>query len=254
MKISVITVSFNAASVLETCIQSVKEQTYDNFEHLLIDGGSNDNTQELISHYSSYFSVCISEPDNGIYDAMNKGIKNARGDIIGFINADDFYVHHKVFESVANCFKDNPDIDACYSDLKYVGKLDTSHTERFWKSNQFEPGLFSKGWCPPHPTLFVRRSVYERFGVFDLSYHIAADAELMMRFLEVKRIRVKYIPDVWIKMRIGGISNKNYHNIWLQNQEVLRALTSYKLPSNPLFFFANKLWIRSKQFLGRRSS
>ena len=182
---------------------------------------------------------------------MNKGIAHASGDIVGFLNADDFYAHDGVLNAVAQCFAEDPVLDACYSDLIYVDQLDTSRTVRYWQTNPFEAGSFSRGWCPPHPTFFVRRSVYERLGGFDLSYGIAADVELMMRFLEVHKLRVKYVPDVWVKMRMGGTTNKNWRNVWNQNQEVLRALKSHGLSANPLRFFTHKLWSRGLQFVRR---
>jgi len=253
MQISVITVTFNCASVIQDCISSVAGQTHSDIEHIVIDGKSTDGTVEILKEHMDSLAVLVSEPDNGIYDAMNKGIAFASGDIIGFLNADDFYAHDRVLEVVAKCFIGDPMLDVCYADLMYVDQFDLTHTVRYWQSNSFVPGSFSCGWCPPHPTFFVRRSVYERFGGFDLSYRIAADVELMMRLLEVHKLRVKYVPDVWVKMRMGGTTNKNWRNVWAQNQEVLRALKSHELSANPLHFFAHKLWSRGLQFVRRPS-
>jgi len=251
MKISIITVCFNSAETIRDTIESVRGQDYPDIEYIIVDGGSTDGTLEIIKEYGDSFSVLISEPDQGIYDAMNKGIRAASGDVVATLNSDDFYAHDQVLKSVVKCFEDDPKLDACYSDLTYVDKIETSHPVRYWKSNHIKAGSFSRGWCPPHPTFFVRRSVYERFGSFDLSYLIAADVELMMRFLEVHKIRVKHVPEVWVKMRMGGTTNKSLQNVWVQNQEILRALKSHGLPANPLRFFANKLWSRGKQFLQR---
>jgi glycosyltransferase involved in cell wall biosynthesis len=249
MKVSIITVCYNADIFISSAIESVLAQSYDEVEFIVIDGGSTDGTVLIIESFGDKVTHFISEPDKGIYDAMNKGIGHASGDIIGFLNADDFYAHGGVLETVARCFAEHPALEACYSDLMYVDQFDTSRIVRYWQSNPFQPGSFSRGWCPPHPTFFVRRSVYERFGGFDLSYRIAADVELMMRFLEVHKLRVKYVPDVWVKMRMGGTTNKNLRNVWVQNQEVLSALRSHGLPANPVSFFVNKLWSRGKQFV-----
>lgn len=251
LSISVITVCRNCVTTLRACIKSAVAQSYLEIEHIVIDGASDDGTLDILQEYSSQLSAFVSEPDSGIYDAMNKGIALASGDIVGFLNADDFYAHDGVLEAVAQCFAEDPMLDACYSDLKYVDQFDTSCTVRYWRSNSFVPGSFSHGWCPPHPTFFVRRSVYERFGGFDLSYRIAADVELMMRFLEVHKLRVKYVPNVWVKMRMGGTTNKNLRNVWLQNQEVLQALKSHGLSTNPLHFFMHKVCSRGLQFLRR---
>jgi glycosyltransferase involved in cell wall biosynthesis len=204
-----------------------------------------------LEDHRAQISVLVSEPDGGIYDAMNKGIALASGDVLGFLNADDFYAQDDVLETVAQCFGRDPALDACYADLMYVEQFDLAHTVRYWQSNPFESGSFSRGWCPPHPTFFVRRSVYQRFGGFDLKYRIAADVELMIRFLEVKNLRVKYVPGVWVKMRMGGTTNKSWGNVWVQNQEVLRALKSHELPANWFWFFLNKLCDRILQFIRR---
>lgn len=249
MKISIITVTYNCSDVLNHCLTSVKNQSYKNIEHIVIDGGSSNNTMELLKAKKNQLSFLLSEPDKGVYDAMNKGIENAKGDIIGFLNADDFYANHKVLSKVADLFKSNSKLDACYADLNYVNPKDTTKIIRYWKSNKFVSGLFSKGWCPPHPTFFVRSSIYKKYGKFNLKYRISSDVDLMIRFLEVYRIRTKYVSEVWVKMRLGGISNSSLKNIILQNIDVLRALKSYRLNSNFIIFFSHKIIIRIKQFL-----
>ena len=251
MKISIITVTYNCASFVSECLASVILQTHTDVEHVVIDGASTDETLELLERKREQLAVLVSEPDSGIYDAMNKGIKLAKGDVIGFLNSDDFYASDKVLSRVAEVFEEDPSLDACYADLIYTNQIDTSLTVRYWKSNDFVPGLFSKGWCPPHPTFFVRHSVYERFGDFDLTYHIASDVELMMRFLEVHNIHVRYVPEVWVKMRAGGTSNKSLGNIWIQNVEILRALQRHGLHANPLRFLGQKLVSRGKQLSSR---
>jgi len=248
LKISIITVSYNSASVIKDCLNSVKKQKYGDIEHIVIDGASTDGTLSILESKRKQLGALISESDEGIYYAMNKGIKIATGDIIGFLNSDDFYPSENVLSRVAEVFNGNPNIDGCYSDLIYTDKADISINKRYWKSNKFVPNSFSKGWCPPHPTFFVRSSIYKKFGNFDLSYSIASDIELMMRLLEVNKIKVFYIPELWVKMRIGGKTNKNLINILIQNVEVLSALKKHKLSFNYISFFIHKLISRSFQF------
>jgi len=248
LKISIITVTYNCVSVLSDCLNSVASQTYNNIEHIVIDGASTDGTLSLLNSKKHQLDTLVSELDEGIYDAMNKGIKIAKGDIIGFLNSDDFYANNEVISKVVSEFKKEPSLDACYADLIYVNQLNTSKIVRYFKSSEFKQGLFSKGWCPPHPTFFARRSVYERFGNFDLNFRIASDVELMMRFLEIHKINSRYIPEVWIKMRMGGTTNKNIKNIWAQNQEVISSFDKNGLSVNLIIFFINKIFSRFKQF------
>jgi glycosyltransferase involved in cell wall biosynthesis len=251
LKISIITVTHNPGLVLLDCLNSVASQKYKNIEHIIVDNVSTDGTIPLLNSRRDQFGFLISEKDQGIYEAMNKGLKIATGDIIGFLNSDDFYASNNVLSRVVAIFKDNSSLDACYADLIYVDPINTNKIIRFWQSSKFVSGLFAKGWCPPHPTFFVRRSVYERFGNFDLNYYIASDVELMMRFLEVQKINARYIPELWIKMRLGGITNKNFKNILIQNKEVLHALKSHNLYVNWVSFFIHKIINRVLQFLKR---
>jgi glycosyltransferase involved in cell wall biosynthesis len=249
MKISIITATLNSASVIDYCLASVQSQKHYDIEHIIIDGASTDGTLSLLKTKREQFKVLVSEPDKGIYDAMNKGINLATGDIIGFLNSDDFYASNNVLSRVASIFKDNPLLDACYADLIYIDPSDYSKKIRYWRSSKFTFGLFAKGWCPPHPTFFVRRSVYQSFGNFDLNYRISSDVEFMMRLLEVKKINARYIPELWVKMRIGGTSNKNFENILMQNKEVLHALKNHNLSVNWISFFFHKIINRGLQFL-----
>ena len=249
MKISIITVTYNSELVLSDCLNSATSQKNKNIEHIIVDNASTDGTMSLLQSKRKQFKVLISEPDRGIYDAMNKGIDVASGDIVGFLNSDDIYANNNVLSRVASIFKDNSSLDACYADLIYIDRYDASKIIRYWQSRKFISGLFAKGWCPPHPTFFVRRSVYERFGNFDLNYRFASDVELMMRLLEVKKIKVSYIPELWIKMRLGGATNKNFNNIIMQNKEVLHALKNHNLSVNWISFFVHKIINRGLQFL-----
>jgi len=248
MKVSIITVTLNSISTINDCLESISSQEYNNIQHIVIDGASTDGTLSILESKHSQINTLISQPDNGIYDAMNKGIKIATGDIVGFLNSDDFYANNKVISKVVKEFQKNPIIDACYADLIYTDQFDITRNIRYWKSSKFRPGLFSKGWSPPHTTFFVRNSIYKKFGCFNLNYKISSDIDLMMRFLEKYKINVKYIPEIWIKMRMGGASNKSVRSIINQNLEVLNALSKNNLPSNFLIFFLFKIISRVKQF------
>ena len=234
---------------MNDCLDSVAAQSYGNIEHIVIDGASNDGTLSLLNSKRNNLAVVVSEPDDGIYDAMNKGINLAKGDIVGFLNSDDFYINDQVISNVEKIFTDDPSLEACYADLIYVDRKNTSKTIRYFKSREFVSGLFSRGWCPPHPTFFVRRSVYEKFGLFNLNYRIASDVDLMMRFLEIYKIKTQYIPQTWVKMRLGGTTNRNLKNIWIQNQEILSSFRKEGLHVNVISFFIHKVISRSMQFL-----
>ena len=245
IKISIITATYNSEKTIKKNLKSILNQTYKEVEHIIIDGNSNDKTISIVKKY--LYTKIISEPDKGIYHAMNKGIYAASGDIIAFLNSDDFYSNNKVLSKVASIFKNNPHLDACYSDLIYTSQFDISKKIRYLRPDIFIPGSFSIGWSPPHPTFFARLSIYQRFGNFNTNYKLAADKEIMMRFLEVKRINVQYIPEVWVKMRSGGVTNKNLKNILLQNLETLKSLHKNNLPLKPIKYFFFKFFMYLKQ-------
>lgn len=248
LKISIITVTCNSAETLAEAIASVAGQTYPKVEYLIVDGASTDGTLGVISNNLDAVTRWISEPDQGMYDAMNKGIAMASGDIIGFLNSDDCYAHDHVLEIVASEFE-NPAIECCYADLIYVDRNNTHRVLRYMKACDYHTGLFQKGWCPPHPTFFVRRDVYDRLGRFDLSYTIGNDVELMMRFLEQHRIQSIYIPRVLVKMRMGGESNRDIGNIFRQNMEILRAARNNHIRIQPITFLIMKLISRFRQYI-----
>jgi glycosyltransferase involved in cell wall biosynthesis len=211
MKISIITAVLNSKDFIEDCIQSVLNQAYKDIEYIIIDGGSTDGTVEIIKGHQSRITKLVSERDNGIYNAMNKGISLATGEVIGILNADDFYSDSGIIEKVAQVFE-NGDIESCYGDLEYVDAVDTGKVIRYWRSGSYHINKFYSGWMPPHPTFFVRRSVYQRYGLFNLALGSAADYELMLRFLVKHRITAAYIPEVIVKMRTGGVSNASLKN------------------------------------------
>lgn len=246
MRISIITVCFNSARTIKDTIFSVASQKGVDIEHIIVDGASSDGTVDIIKGHRSV-SKFVSERDKGIYDAMNKGIALATGDVIGTLNADDFYMNDHVLEEVAKVFLDTS-IEACYGDLVYVSQNDVNQVVRFWKSNDYEPELFKSGWMPAHPTFFVRKSVYERLGNFNLDYKIAADFELLFRFIEQNSIKTKYIPKVLVKMRLGGTTNKNLSNVIAQNKEIIAILRKHYIDFSIIRFFFKKLINRFFQF------
>jgi glycosyltransferase involved in cell wall biosynthesis len=251
MKITIITVSFNAAETIGDTLRSVAAQTYEDIEHILIDGASKDATVAVAKDHGGHLAKFISEPDRGIYDAMNKGIALATGDIIGFLNADDIYASPNALETIVKAFT-APEVDACYGDLLYVRKNDPSSIVRYWQSSDYVNGAFRKGWCPPHPTFFVRRKIYEQYRGFNLDYKIAADVEIMFRLLEVNGIKSVHIPETIVKMRTGGESNKSVGNIILQNREIVRFINENKARKMSVAsFLAHKLLSRMMQFVRR---
>ena len=250
MKISVITVTYNSAKTIADTLDAVAMQTHTDIEHLVIDGASKDGTVEMVLSHANPQIRLISEPDKGIYDAMNKGFTQATGEVIGFLNSDDFYADAAVLAKVAKAFQD-PAVDACYGDLVYVTQ-DNSQVMRYWKSKSFTKGDFAKGWCPAHPTFYVRKSVIERLGYFDQSYKLAADFEFMLRYLECGQVRAVYIPHVLVRMRLGGASNESWKSIVQQNKEIFAALQKNGVPFSKMWFAANKVVSRLWQFAAGR--
>jgi glycosyltransferase involved in cell wall biosynthesis len=250
LRISIITVCRNSAATIRDTLESIALQSHKNLEHIIIDGGSTDGTLAVIKEWKKYPVRLISEQDNGIYDAMNKGIRIATGDIIGILNSDDVYYDSHVLENVSAVMND-PSIDACYADLIYVDKNNLNKIIRYWKSSDFKKGLFSKGWMPPHPTFFIRRSIYKKYGLFDLNYPLAADVELLARFLEKFQIKTVYIPNIFIKMRFGGVSNNSIVNIIKQNIFIYKACKKNDVQISPFPFFIFKIASRLKQFCAR---
>ncbi|MCF6366645.1 MAG: glycosyltransferase [Bacteroidales bacterium] len=228
MKISIITATYNSQDTILDTILSAASQTYSDIEHIIIDGKSTDNTLSIINDNSEKISKIISESDEGIYDALNKGIKNATGDVICFLHADDIYTDHTIIEKAAKLFSEKQ-TDSIYGDLQYVAKGDTSKIIRYWKSGEFSFSKLKKAWMPPHPTFFVKKEVYDKFGLFDTSFRIAADYDIILRFLGKHKISTAYLPEVLIKMRVGGESNKSIKHIFKKMKEDVKALKKNKL-------------------------
>jgi glycosyltransferase involved in cell wall biosynthesis len=247
MKISIITVVYNNEKTILDSILSVQNQTYNNIEHLIIDGGSTDNTLTIIKQNINKNCVLVSEKDNGLYDAMNKGIRMATGNIIGILNSDDIYNDVKIIEFIVNKFILDPELKLIYGDLVYVKEDDTNVSIRYWKANKISTNYFENGYVPPHPTLFLTKDVYNDVGLFDLNFKLAADYEFILRLFKKHSFKNLYIPKLIVRMRLGGVTNKNYFNIIHQNLEIIKAWkhNNFKVPY--LFLFRRFL-IKVKQY------
>ena len=229
MKFSIITAVYNNKAFLEECINSVINQSYDNIEYIIIDGGSTDGSRDIIKKHEHKISKWISERDSGIYDAINKGVKLATGDVIGLLHSDDIFANKNIIEKAAELFK-KENADLLYSDLEYVDKQ--NNTFRKWHSGAFNTLRF--GWMPPHPTLFIRKNLFDRYGFYNTKYRISSDYEMVLRLFNKNNFVVSYLPEVAVKMRTGGASNKSLSNIFQKSKEDYWALKSNNL-SFPLF-------------------
>ena len=248
MKISIITVVRNNASTIKDTIDSVLKQTYSNVEYLVIDGSSTDGTIEIIQGYKKYIKKFISEKDKGVYDAMNKGINLATGDVIGLLNGDDVYFDETVLQNVANAFKKN-ESDCVYGDLYYVERNNLDEIVRYWKSSKFKKGSFARGWHPPHPTFFLKKEVYSKYGLYDIEMKVSADFDLMLRLLEKYNITSHYLPTILVRMRTGGMSNKTIKNIIISNQSILRSFDKYKIKINKFMYLIYRLLPKVMQMI-----
>jgi glycosyltransferase len=225
LKISIITVTLNAANTIGDCLDSVAWQIYENREHIVIDGVSRDSTLGILRARRSQIAVLVSEPDQGIYDALNKGIAYAKGDVVGFLHADDLYASPHVLTDIASAFSD-PEVCAVYGDLQCVRKEDTSYVVRHWRSSVFTSRRLAWGWMPPHPTFYVRLKWYDRIGGFDTRYQIAADYLSILQMFGQSDFKAVYLPKVLIKMRLGGVSNRSLRSILSKSREDWDALRS----------------------------
>lgn len=234
MKITIITVCFNSALTIETTIKSVAAQTYKNIEYIVIDGNSKDDTVAIIMKHEAIITKWVSEPDKGIYDAMNKGLKMATGEVIGLINSDDLFCDNNAIEKIMNVFIENPTLDSVYADLYYVSQNNIANIVRRWVTGKQKK--FKYGWHPAHPTLYIKKETYNKYGLFNLDFKLAADFEIMLRFLEKHKISTYYLKEALVKMRLGGATNQSFKNIYHQNVECLRAFKTNGLKVNAVFY------------------
>jgi glycosyltransferase len=246
MKISIITATYNSSAGIANCISSVNEQTYQDIEHIIIDGASNDGTLQIIKSAPSRVNKIVSEQDNGIYDAMNKGIALATGDIIGILNSDDFLASPSIIKKIVHTFV-NEKCEAIFGDLDFVAQNDSNKIIRQWKSSPYVKGSFVKGWHPSHPTFYVKKEIYEQYGNFDISLNVSADFELMLRFIEKHQIKVFYLNETIVKMRYGGESTGSLKKIIEGNRNIMRAFKKNGILVTP-FYPVIRILPKLKQF------
>lgn len=250
MKISLITVCYNSAATLEDAIQSVMAQSYPNIEHIIVDGGSTDDTASILKKYDGRVAKIVSEPDDGIYDAMNKGICLATGDAIGFLNSDDFYASNDVIEKLVKAF--TKEADMVIGDVAFVDRHNVRERLRFVSGSGFKPWMLRFGWMPPHPATFIRKKIYDDFGHYKIDFTIAADYDFCVRSLMRGNLRTVYTSEVLVIMRDGGASTGGWKSTLVISREILRALRENRIYSNPLFvwsrlpvkFFLQKMFVR----------
>jgi len=242
LKISIITISYNAKVTIEKTLKSVATQSFKNIEHIIVDGGSKDGTLEICKNYH-HIAKIISEPDKGVYDAFNKGLKIANGEIIGFLNSDDIFYDENSLKTIVDGFDKN--IDAVFGNLKFYNNKKIT---RKWISKPFKKGAFKKAWMPPHPTFYCRKSIYNEHGFYNDSFKIAGDFELMLRFIELYKIKTKFINKNLIKMKAGGISNSGLMSKIIILNEEFKAFRINKISLNKISYILNKA-IKIKEFL-----
>lgn len=248
MKVSITTPTCNSEATIEDTVVSIISQTYSDLEHIIKDCGSTDRTVAILKSYPQRITKIIASPDEGIYDAINQGIEVAEGDIIGNLNSDDIYADNTVIEEVVACFE-KYQVDCCWGDLVYVAKDNPQKTVRYWRSSDYRKDLFETGWVPPHPTFFVKRELLKRYGLYKADFKIAADYELMFRFLRRFGLRGKYIPKTLVKMRVGGVAHQ-WQGIAQGQREWMKAWKQNNLKM-PFYAPALRLARRIPQLLVR---
>ncbi len=228
MKISVVTAVKNGGDALQTSIKSLLSQSHGDVEHVVQDGGSTDGTLTFLKDHGHPHMVLNSAPDDGIYDAINTGIARATGDVIGLLHADDYLASRNVLAQVAKVMQD-PAIDGVYGDLEYVARDDSARVIRYWRAGAYAQQRLKRGWMPPHPTLYLRREVFRRAGLYDTSYRISGDYDGMLRWLTTGQVRLAYIPQVMVRMRIGGASNRSIAQMIRKSREDYRAIKRHQV-------------------------
>ncbi|MEL4869147.1 glycosyltransferase family 2 protein [Pantoea agglomerans] len=227
MKVSIITATYNSEKILADTLNSVESQTYQNIEYIIVDGASTDGTLELINRLSSRVTKIVSEKDKGIYDALNKGVKMATGDVIGFIHSDDILANPDIVEKIVNEFHFS-NADLVYGDLVFIDRENTSKIKRYWRSGEFRKSKISFGWAPPHPSFYMKKKLYQDNGLFDLNFKIAADYDQMIRMLQRDNIKVSYLNEIFVKMRLGGESTK-IENAISSTQEIISIMKKHQI-------------------------
>ena len=249
MKVSIVTATYNSGRTVRDTVESVLKQTYTDYEYIIIDGVSKDNTLEIVREYEPKFEgrmKIFSEKDKGIYDAMNKGFHRATGDVLMLINSDDLFARPDALELVVREFERHPDVDGVYANLYYVSQNNIDNIVRVWKTGEQKP--MKHGWLPAHPTFYVKRECYEKYGFFNLTYPLAADFELMLRFVEKHHVKLHYLPEYLVKMRLGGATSKNIQNIYRQDVETIRAFKENNLPGGSIMYLFWRYLPKVKQF------
>lgn len=263
MRITIITACYNSVDFILDCIKSVLSQTYSEIEYIIVDGNSNDGSKEVIQRYEDKIAIFSSEPDRGVYDALNKGISMASGDVIGLLHADDLFGSSQTLQYVSEVFdpaKRSSDglgqIDVVYGDLVFCERHNLNRITRYWKSEPFKTHLLKRGWMPPHPTVFMRREVYRKHGFFDTQLKCSADYDYILRVFSDETLTFHYLPEVITKMRMGGISTKGFRQIIRKKAEDYRVLKRNRMPF-PLWVLLLKsltkipqLMIKRKGFMG----
>ena len=251
MKLSVITVSYNSAATIADTLQSVSEQSHPDIEHIIIDGASTDATLALVKQHGLHVATLVSEQDQGIYDAMNKGLALATGEVVGFLNSDDCYADSRVCERIAKAMLPRG-VDACYGDLIFVDQHRPDRVLRYWKAGTYTKGDCARGWMPPHPTFYARKRIYENHGGFDLSFRMAADFEMSLRLMDVVGVNAVHIPEVLVRMRTGGASNRGLGSLIRNNRETSRACIKHGL-SGGVRFLTSRMLLKLPELFHRRT-
>lgn len=255
-KISIVTATFNSASTIRDTLESILNQTYPNYEVIIEDGLSKDNTIQVVNEYKPLFGERLkifSEKDSGIYDAMNKGLSHTSGDVVGILNSDDFYYDNSVLEKIAKAFQDDSTLSCVYGDLVFVKEHDTDTVVRTWKGSPYPKKGFRSGWHPAHPTFYAKKECFEKYGDFDTSLYVCADFDLMMRFLEKHNEKNQYLPFNFIKMRLGGESTASIKNIIKANRHIYRSFNNNDIKVSRFYFVKRlvpKVWNSFKTRLG----